>query len=96
MSDVRGAVTGSASDHGVLLYALSTCVWCKRTREFLEENSVAFDYVYVDLLKGDERTRAIEEIKRVNPRTNFPTVVVDGDETVVGYDPDRLKEVLGL
>lgn len=96
MSDPRGTVGGSSSDHRVQFYGLSTCVWCKRTREFLEESGVGFDYVYVDLLEGDERAAAIEEIKRVNPRTNFPTVVIDGGETVVGYNPDQLKEALGL
>jgi glutaredoxin len=96
MSDARGTIDGSASDHRILFYGLSTCVWCKRTREFLEESGVGFDYVYVDLLEGDERAEAIEEIKRVNPKTNFPTVVVDGGVAVVGYDPDRLKEALGL
>ena len=96
MSDARGTVTGSSGDHRVLFYGLSTCVWCKRTREFLEESDVGFDYVYVDMLEGDERARTIEEIKRVNPKTNFPTVVIDGDTAVVGYDPDRLKEELGL
>jgi glutaredoxin len=96
MSDARGTVAGSGSDHRVLFYGLSTCVWCKRTREFLEENGVAFNYVYADLLEGGERNEVIEEIRQVNPKTNFPTVVVDGDAVVVGYDPDRLKEVLGL
>jgi glutaredoxin len=96
MSDARGTVGGSSSSHAVLFYGLSTCGWCRRTREFLEESDVGFDFVYVDLLTGDERTQALEEIKRVNPKTNFPTVVVDGDTVLVGYDPDRLKEVLGL
>jgi glutaredoxin len=96
MSDARGSVAGSASNHQVLFYGLSTCVWCKRTREFLEESGVGFDYVYVDLLEGDERARALEDIRKVNPKTNFPTVVVDGDVAVVGYDPDRLKEALAL
>jgi glutaredoxin-like protein NrdH len=96
MPDVRGAVSGSAGDHSVMFYGLSTCGWCKRTREFLEENSVAFDYMYVDLLEGGERAQAIEEIRRVNPKTSFPTVVIDGDAVVVGYDPDRLKEALDL
>jgi glutaredoxin-like protein NrdH len=96
MSDARGAFGGGSRAHDVFLYALSTCVWCKRTRTFLEESGVGFDYVYVDLLEGDERTQAIEAIRKVNPRTNFPTVVIDGDTVVVGYDPDRLKEVLGL
>jgi glutaredoxin len=96
MSDARGAVAGSCGEHRVLFYGLSTCVWCKRTREFLEENGVAFDFVYVDLLEGDERRRALEDVTSANPKSNFPTVVIDGETVVVGHNPDRLTEVLGL
>jgi glutaredoxin-like protein NrdH len=96
MSEAKGSVAGKAAEHEVRFYGLSTCVWCKRTRAFLEESGVGFDYVYVDLLEGDERSEAIEAIRKVNPRTNFPTVVIDGSTVVVGYDPDRLKEALGL
>jgi glutaredoxin-like protein NrdH len=96
MSDARGAVAGRNDEHRVMFYGLSTCVWCKRTRTFLEENDVGFDFVYVDLLEGDERAQALAEIGRHNPKTNFPTVVIDEGTVVVGYDPDRIKEVLGL
>ena len=96
MSDARGTVAGNRQDHEVVFYGLTTCVWCERTRAFLEESDVGFDYVYVDMLEGDDRARAIEEIKRANPRMNFPTVVIDGTTTVVGYNPDQLKEALGL
>jgi len=80
----------------VLFYGLSTCIWCKRTREFLEGEVVAFEYVYVDKLEGDERTAALEEIQRHNPSRNFPTIVIDGDQVIVGYKIDALKGALGL
>jgi glutaredoxin-like protein NrdH len=96
VAEAAGSVPGARADHSVAFYGLSTCVWCKKTREFLESEGVAFDFTYVDLLTGDERSRAIDEVTKVNPRTNFPTVVVDGEQVVVGYDPDKLKEALGL
>ena len=96
MSDATGRVEGSNNDHECRFYGLSTCIWCKKTREFLEENDVAFEFTYVDLLEGGERTRAIEEVKKWNPGVNFPTVVIDDDEVVVGFEPDRIKEKLEL
>ncbi len=96
MADARGTVQGDHSDHSVLFYGLSTCVWCKKVREYLEDESVGFDFVYVDLLKYDERDEAVAKIAAVNPSKNFPTIVIDGTEVVVGFKPDRLKEVLGL
>ena len=80
----------------VMLYALSTCGWCKKTRSFLDDNGVKYDYVYVDLLKGEEREKVLEEVSRWNPRRSFPTVVIDDTQSVAGFKEDRLREVLGL
>jgi glutaredoxin len=79
-----------------MFFGLSTCIWCRKTRKFLEEQDVTFDYVYVDLLHGQERQAAKEQVKTWNPSVSFPTIVVDDDACLVGYKPDELKEVLGL
>jgi glutaredoxin len=61
----------------VTLYALSTCGWCKKTRNFLDENHVEYDCVYVDLLQGEEKQAIMEEVRKWNPRSSFPTIVID-------------------
>ncbi|MDD2219047.1 MAG: glutaredoxin domain-containing protein, partial [Desulfoplanes sp.] len=38
----------------VKLYALSTCIHCKNTKEFLDESNAEYDCCYVDKLEGDE------------------------------------------
>jgi len=96
MPESRGSVPGAHNEHQTVFYGLSTCVWCKRTRNFLEQEDVAFDYIYVDLLKGQERAEVVEEVRRWNPSVSFPTIVVDDAKCVVGYKQDQLKEVLGL
>ena len=96
MANARGTVSGSHNERSVVFYGLSTCVWCKRTRKLLEDNDVAFDFVYVDLLKGDERKEAVDKVRQWNRAGSFPTVVVNGERCVVGYKPDEIKEVLGL
>ncbi|MHC1687312.1 MAG: glutaredoxin family protein [Methanothrix sp.] len=77
----------------VTLYALSTCIWCKKTKELLSSLGIAFDYVYVDLLKGDDRSNAIEKIKKYNPSTSFPTLVI-GEKAIVGFREKEIKEAL--
>ncbi len=96
MFEPKGSVSGSHDAHRVVFYGLSTCIWCRRTRRFLEEQDVAFDFVYVDLLQGDERAEAIDQVRHWNPAASFPTVVLDDRQCVVGYHPDQLKEVLEL
>lgn len=96
MAEARGSVPGSLDDRQVVFYGLSTCVWCKRTRALLEDNDVAFDFIYVDLLGGDERREAIERVRQWNRAGSFPTVVVNDEQCVVGYKPEEIKEALGL
>jgi len=96
MTEARGNVPGSRNEHQIMFYGLSTCIWCKRTREFLESQGVKFDYVYVDLLHGHEREEALAQVTQFNSARSFPTVVVDGNQCVVGYKPQELAEVLGL
>lgn len=96
MPDARSNVHGSKSHHKIILYALSTCAWCKKTRRFLEQSDFTFDYVYVDLLDGADREEVVAQVHRWNPAASFPTVVIDNTECIVGFKPARLEEVLGL
>ncbi|MGD0951440.1 MAG: glutaredoxin family protein [Methanotrichaceae archaeon] len=77
----------------VTLYALSTCGWCKKTKELLSSLGVDFNYIYVDLLKGDDRSNMIDEVKRYNPGLSFPTLVI-GDKCIVGYHEKEITEAL--
>jgi glutaredoxin len=77
----------------IRLFALSTCIWCKKTRELLEELDVEFEYIYIDLLSGDEKASAVDEVEKYNPRVSFPTLIID-DEVIVGFKEDRIREIL--
>ena len=96
MPSSKGSITGPQDAHQVIFYGLSTCIWCKRTRQYLEDQGVKFDYVYVDLLQGQEREEAITQVRQWNSSVSFPTIVIDDGQCVVGYKPDKLKEVLEL
>jgi glutaredoxin len=76
----------------LLLYALSTCIWCKKTRALLEQLSVEYDYEYVDLLEGDAKTKALSEVKKWNPSASFPVLVVNGEKAINGFSEDEIKE----
>ena len=77
------------------LYALSTCVHCRHTREFLDESKVDYDCIYVDKLKGDERDKIINEVKMINPAVSFPTLIFR-DKVIVGFKRDQIEEILDL
>ncbi len=79
----------------IKLFALTTCVWCKKTIDLLEKNKIQFELIYIDKLKGKEREKALNAIRRYNPRISFPTLVVE-DEIIVGFDEERIKKVLKI
>lgn len=78
----------------VVLFALSTCGWCRKTRMLLEELGVDFSYIYVDLLSGDERSEVINEVQKWNSQLSFPTVVINDKDVIVGFKEDELREKL--
>lgn len=77
------------------VYALSTCPYCRMTRRYLDENNVAYEVTEVDLLEGDEKQTAIDEVKRLSGGTSFPVVVM-GDSVVVGFNKSKIADLLGL
>ncbi|MFA4848674.1 MAG: glutaredoxin family protein [Methanoregula sp.] len=76
----------------VMLYALSTCGWCKRTKELLREIGIEFDYTYVDLLEGKEQDEAMNAVERFNPSGSFPTLVINDKKSIVGFKEQEIRE----
>jgi len=79
----------------VMLYALSTCGWCAKTKDLIRQLGVAFDYTYVDLLEGKEQDEAMSQVEKFNPSGSFPTLVINGRKTVVGFREQEIREALG-
>jgi len=79
----------------VMLYALSTCGWCNRTKELLREIGIAFDYTYVDLLEGKEQDEAMTTVERFNPSGSFPTLVINDKKCIVGFREKEIREEFG-
>ncbi len=61
----------------------------------MNECTVQYEFVEVDLLEGEERKAILEDIKKLNPRCSFPTLII-GDEVIVGFKEKKIKEALGL
>lgn len=78
----------------LVLYALSTCPWCRKTKQLLNELGVAYDYLDVDLLSGKERDDVVNEVKKWNTACSFPTLVVNGQKCIIGFDEVNIKQTL--
>ncbi|MGE4537219.1 MAG: glutaredoxin family protein [Desulfovibrio sp.] len=77
----------------IKVYALSTCVHCKHAKEYLEEHHIPFDCVHVDFLSGEERTKVMDIVRKLNPSLSFPTIVI-GDKVIVGFRRDEIEQAV--
>jgi glutaredoxin-like protein NrdH len=78
----------------VMLYALSTCGWCRMTKELLTSLGVEYSYVYVDLLSGDEFSRVTAELRKFNNKNSFPTLVINNSKVIIGFRDEEITEAL--
>jgi len=88
-------VAGMRKDKRVFLWALSTCMWCKKTKKLLDDNGVEYTFTWVDQLEKEEQDRVLKEIEKHNPAVSFPTILIDG-KCIVGFDEKRIREALNL
>ena len=88
-------VEGKNKKGDVKLFALSTCVWCRKTRNLLDENQVEYEYVYIDQLLGGERETTLNEMHKLASDEAFPTIYING-EVIVGFKEEEIKKALGL
>lgn len=72
----------------VRVYSTPGCSYCKRVKEFLTENNIAYDDIN---LETDKDGQAFMNMRKY---TKLPVTVI-GDEEVVGYQMERLKKLLG-
>lgn len=83
------------TDVTVKMYTLSTCSHCRRTKEFFASQGIDFEFTDVDLLTGDERRAIIEDIRKLNSRVSYPTILI-GDKLIIGFQEKEIREALGL
>jgi glutaredoxin-like protein NrdH len=93
--EARGRVAGTApARHRAKFYGLSTCIWCRKTRQLLEEMGVPFEFAYVDLLEGEDLESTLAELTSFGRGETFPTLVIDDSSCVIGFRPDEIRRAL--
>jgi glutaredoxin-like protein NrdH len=89
-------VAGKNKSHKVLIYALSTCAWCKMTKQYFKDNDFEFEYVDVDLANDEDHEKIREDIEKRGASPSFPTIIVDGKTVITGFRKDLIKEAVGI
>jgi len=72
----------------VKIYTTKTCVWCKKTKKYLNENNLEYEAVDV----GDDRKAANEMIEK-SGQMGVPVIDINGT-IIVGFDKDAIDKAL--
>ena len=78
----------------IKIYALSTCIWCRKCKTFFDNNDIAYSYCYVDLLPQEEQDEIEEMLGEYTTIISYPMVFADGHDVVVGYNEKKLKKII--
>jgi glutaredoxin-like protein NrdH len=89
-------VPGKNTQHKVLMYALSTCVWCKMTKQYLKDHGIEYEYVDVDLCDEKDKEKIRAHIISKGGNLSYPTIIVDDNVLITGFRKDKFKEILGI
>lgn len=74
----------------VKIYTTPTCPYCATLKRFLEKKDVEFEDVDVS-----ENEQALEEMKEKTGQTGVPVVEI-GEEVIVGFDKEKIRDLLDL
>lgn len=89
-------ISGSNTKNKVFLYTLSTCGWCKKTKELLKEKGIAYEYLDLDKCSKEDQKTAIEQLKAKNLPVAFPIIIVNDDQVIQGFKKDKILEAIEL
>ena len=75
---------------GVTIYTTPACPWCKMTKAFFQKHNVFYEEkdVASDLAAREEMVKKSEQL-------GVPVIDVGG-EIVVGFDEEKLRELLRI
>ena len=74
----------------VKVYSTPTCPWCKRTKEFLDENKVPYD----DINVAADQASAKEMVEK-SGQMGVPVIDIKGT-IIVGFDKPAIEKALDL
>jgi len=79
----------------VIMYTMSTCPWCRKTKKFFTDNKIPFEYTDYDLATDEEQKKIMDTMLKKGADGIFPFVII-GKDVVIGYHPEKYSELLRL
>lgn len=77
----------------IMIYALSTCPWCKKTKRYFADKNIPYDFLDYDLASDEEQGRVRKELDKRSLDLSFPKVFIN-DKVISGFRPEEYERAL--
>jgi len=78
----------------IMLFSLSTCLWCEKAKELLDELGLEYGHVVVDLLDEKDQQEVDKEIEKFSDNIGFPVLVIDdGKRAIIGFNEAEIRDL---
>jgi glutaredoxin len=78
----------------ILIFTLSTCMWCKKCKRFLDDRKMKYRYIDVDKIDFREKNKILDYLRsNYQERISYPFLLCKKGH-VVGYNPNKYEELL--
>ncbi|MFX0080439.1 MAG: glutaredoxin family protein [Candidatus Hodarchaeota archaeon] len=85
---------GEGAKDNILIFTLSTCMWCKKCKAFLNDRNMTYRYIDVDKINQQDKVKILDYLKsRYQERISYPFLICEKGH-VVGYNPNKYVELL--
>ncbi len=95
---IPGALTivnGEKDNKDIIMFALSTCQWCKKGKKWLEDNKYSYRFIDVDLLPIEEKRKLKRSLMRVfDVMVRYPFLVTNGEKSYAGFNIENWEALL--
>lgn len=79
----------------IFLFAISTCMWCKKGKKWLKKKGYSYSYLDIDKIPVKEKNQLKKDIESafgIKPR--FPFLIINKVKFDAGYNPDTWEEMI--
>jgi glutaredoxin len=82
------------AEQNIIVFTLSTCMWCKKCKRFLDDRKLKYGYIDIDKIDREDKSKILDYLKTKNrPRISYPFLLCKKGH-VVGYNPNKYEELL--
>ena len=94
IANLNTKVEGANKSQDIQIFTLSTCMWCKKTKRYLNDNDVEYSYIDVDKIQYAHKRQILDFLTaKYKERISYPFLICDG-KAIVGYNPEKYDQMI--